>query len=192
MQNINNISYIKDSKVINIKSEILCREAEDDFFYFNKINSAYKKLTEAVRLTPYHLKSIMLLADICFIKGFIKKALNLYYKAEQISMPNSKILAAIANCEYCTGNYSSALKYCEKALDILNSENFMLFSQIFEIKINILMQQKEYKQAYVAFIQSQNLLDNSALKSIHNLNYETLNEKINLQKKLKLSNLKIV
>lgn len=192
MQNINNISYINESKIINIKSEILCREAEDDFFYFNKINTAYKKLTESIKLTPFHLKSIMLLADISFIKGHTKKALNLYRKAEQISSPNAKIFASIANCEYNTKNYDSALKYCEKAINIINGENHMLFSQIFEIKINILMLQKKYKQAYISFIQYQNTLDNPALKDIHKLNYKILHEKINLQKKLKLSNLKIV
>ncbi len=192
MQNINNVSYIKDSKVINIKSEILCREAEDDFFYFNKINLAYKKLLQAVKLTPYHLKSVMLLADISFIKGYTKKALELYKRAEQISAPNAKIYAAIANCEYCSGNNITALEYCEKAIKILNNENYMLFSQIFEIKINILMKQKKYKQAYISFIQSQNMLDNSALKALHSINFEVLNEKINLQKKLKLSNLKVI
>lgn len=192
MQNTNNISYIKESKIINIKSEILCREAEDDFFYFNKINLAYKKLLEAVKLTPYHLKSVMLLADISFIKGYTKKALELYKRAEEISAPNAKIYASIANCEYCSENNIKALEYCEKAINVLNNENYMLFSQIFEIKINILMKQKRYKQAYIAFIQSQNILDNSSLKAIHNINYEVLNEKINLQKKLKLSNLKII
>lgn len=192
MQNISNLSYIKQSKVINIKSELLCREAEDDFFYFNKINDAYKKLIKAIELTPFHLKSLILLADISFIKGFTKKALDLYLKAENISTYNAKIPASIANCYYVLGNFDKSLKYCEKAISMLNNENFMLFSQIFEIKINILIQEKKYKQAYIEFIKSQNLLDNSYLKTIHNINYEILNEKITLHKKIRHSKLKIV
>ena len=78
MQNSTSKSYINSKKIINIRSEILCRQAEDDFFYFNNINTAYKKLNEAVKLTPFHFKSLVLLADISFVKGFIKKAISRY------------------------------------------------------------------------------------------------------------------
>lgn len=192
MQNTNNISYINKNKVINIKSEILCREAEDDFFYFNKVNVAYKKLKEAVTLTPFHLKSVILLADIHFIKGQTKKALELYLRAEEISASNARVLAAIANCNYVLGNYTESLFYCERAIEKLDYENYALFSQIFEIKINILMEQKKYKQAYIAFIQAQNILDNTSLRVIYNINYELLSEKISLQKRIQKSNLQIV
>ena len=127
------------SKVINIKSEILCRSAEDDFFYFNKINSAYKKLKEAVELTPYHFKSLLLLADVTFIKGYIKKALELYLKAESINSSDVKVLASIANCFNVLKDYSQALLYCDKALAKFSTHKYELFSQIFEIKMNILM-----------------------------------------------------
>lgn len=192
MQNINNVSYINQNKVINIKTELLCREAEDDFFYFNKVNTAYKKLLEAVSLTPFHLKSLLLLADISFIKGYTKKALELYLRAERINSSNPKILASIANCYSVLKEFSLSLKYCDKAIDKVGTENYSLYSQILEIKINVLTEQKRYKEAYVVFIQAQNILDSTSLKTIYNTNYELLNEKINLQKKLKRSNLKIV
>ena len=60
MQNTSDISYINKSKVINIKTELLCREAEDDFYYFNNVNAAYRKLKKAVELSPFHTKSILL------------------------------------------------------------------------------------------------------------------------------------
>ena len=96
MHNI--INKLGINKIINIKSEVLFREAEDDFYYFNHLNKAMKKLKEAVNLTPNHLKSIMLYADICFIKGYFNKALSLYLTAEKISSKDSKILASLANC----------------------------------------------------------------------------------------------
>lgn len=192
MQNLSNTSYINQAKVINIKSELLCREAEDDFFYFNKINSAFKKLKLAVDLSPFHLKSLLLLADIYFIKGNIKKSLCLYKRAEMLSTPNARIFASIANCNQIIGDYSTAIDYCNKALDNQNAENFNLFSQIIEIKINSFMSMKNYKQAYITFIQAQNISDNASLNMIYNINYEKLNEKINLQKKLQQSKLQIV
>ncbi len=192
MQNTSNITYIDRSKVINIKSELLCREAEDDFFYFNNVNAAYKKLKLAVELTPYHFKSLLLFADVCFVKGLIKNALDLFIRAEKISPLNTKVLASIANCSYVLGDYSKALQYIEKTIEQLNDESISLHSQLLEIKINILMAEKKYNDAYVAFIQAQNILDSNSLKSIYNVSYEILSEKIKLQKKLRKSNLKIV
>ncbi|MCD7779556.1 MAG: hypothetical protein LUH05_02660 [Candidatus Gastranaerophilales bacterium] len=191
MQNFNTLSYINKSKVINIKSEILCREAEDDVFYFNGLNKAYKKLTLAVKLTPYHLKSLVLLADICYIKGFIKKAFILYKRAEEVSPYNAKVLAAIANCLYFLRESSSeALIYCDKAISCLNSENSGLLSQILEVKINVYMNRREYKKAYETLIQAKNLSDRTIM--IYNINYEMLLNKINLHKKLQHSKLQIV
>ena len=192
MQNTSNISYINKSKVINIKTELLCREAEDDFFYFNNVNAAYRKLKKAVELTPYHTKSVLLFADVCFVKGLIKEALELYSRIEKVSPLNTKVLASIANCNYVLGNYSVAMKYTDKVLDLLNDDTISLQSQLLEIKINILMTERKYKQAYVTFIQAQNILDSHSLKSIYNVSYEVLTEKINIQKKLQKSNLKIV
>ena len=192
MQNTSDILYTDRTKIINIKSELLCREAEDDFFYFNNLNAAHKKLKKAVELTPFHQKSVLLYADVCFIRGMIKEALELYSRIEKISPLNIKVLASIANCNYVLGNYSISLEYVNKSLELLNDENISLQAQLLEIKINILMTQKKYKEAYIAFIKSQNILDSHSLKNIYNISYEVLEEKISLQKRLKKSNLKIV
>ncbi len=192
MQNISNLSYINSKKVINMKSEVLFREAEDDFFYFNKINSALKKLEEAVRLTPSHTKSLMLCADIYFMKGNIKKALSTYQLAQVYGQNGAKCIAAISNCFYALKDYEESVKWADKAIALVGNEDFSLYSQLIEIKINALVEMKKYKQAYVVFIQSQNVLDIISLKNIYNSNYELINEKLQLQKKLRESRLQIV
>lgn len=189
MQNTSNLSYINSKKVINMRSEILFREAEDDFFYFNKINSALKKLELAIKLTPSHTKSLMLCADIYFMKGNVKKALETY-KIAQNKTPRG--LASVANCLYVLKDYESALSYINEAIELLKNDDFSLYSQLVEIKINSLVELKKYKQAYIAFIQAQNVLDFVSLKNIYNSNYELINEKLKLQKKLRQSRLKIV
>jgi len=188
MQNSNTSNYIYSENIINMKSELLCREAEDDFFYFNKINSAYKKLNEAVKLSPFHTKSIMLLADICFIKGYTKKALSLYKRAAELH-ENAKVYGAIAACYNALNDYKKALDACNKAASLIKFEENALFSQIAELKINILIEMKKYKLAYIIYSRIQNVMDNTSAQLI---NYENLMEKINLQKKLKQSKLKIV
>ena len=190
MQNTSNSLFI-NNKIINIQSEVLFREAEDDFFYFNKINEAKKKLEKALELTPSHLKTIMLLADILFIKGSIKKALNLYLQAFNIKA-DSRIYASLANCYNALCNYKEALKYCDKALNHIYSDNLSLFSQVTEIKIEALINLGDYNLAYTTFLQAQNALDSMSLDIIHSLNYDILREKIQKRNKLHNSYLRIV
>ena len=192
MNNTTNFSYIGRKNVINLGSEVLFREAEDDFFYFNKINAALKKLEEAVRLTPSHTKSLMMCADICFVKGNIKKALITYQNAYVYGQSSARCIAAISNCYYSLKDYEQALVWVDKAINALDREDYSLYSQLIEIKINTLVEMKRYKQAYVVFIQSQNMLDVISLKNIYNSNYELINEKLQLQKKLRTSRLQIV
>ena len=131
---------------------------------------------------------MVLLADAAFVKGNIKKALEMYIRAEKINQSNVKVLASIANCFYTLENYDEALLYCNKTISGFNTQNYALFSQIFEIKIDILMAQRNYSQAYKTWQSAERMFDVSFLK----VNYKILNEKINLQKKLQKSNLKIV
>jgi tetratricopeptide (TPR) repeat protein len=191
MQNSNITNYINKENVINMKSEILCREAEDDFFYFNKINSACKKLNEAVKLSPFHTKSIMLLADICFIKGYVKKALSLYKRASELCK-NAKVYGAIAACYNSLNKYEQALNACNTAISLITPEESSLFEQIAELKIDILINMKNYNLAYITINRVKNIIYNNPAQLFYNINYENLMEKINLQKKLKQSNLKIV
>ena len=190
MQNTSNSLFI-NNKIINIQSEVLFREAEDDFFYFNKINEAKKKLEKALELTPSHLKTIMLLADILFIKGSIKKALNLYLQAFNIKA-DLRIYASLANCYNALGNHKETLKYCDKALNHIYSDNLSLFSQVTEIKIEALINLGDYNLAYTTFLQAQNALDSMSLDIIHSFNYDILREKIQKRNKLHNSYLRIV
>ncbi len=189
MQNTaNNKIY---TNVINLQSELLFREAEDDLYYFNHLNIAAKKLKKAIELTPFHFKSIMLYADICTIKGQIKKALLLYLKAQKIK-PEYRLSACIANCYYLLKEYQKSIEYCDIAVKNYSGYDFSLYSQVIELKINSFINLKEYQQAYITLIRSQNLLDPFSLKTIYNSNYGILNEKIKLKKKLHFSGLKIV
>ena len=186
MQNI----IINDfqNKVVNIKSEILFREAEDEFFYFNHISKAADKLKEAIALTPNHIKSIMLYADICFMKGCFKKALALYSEIEKNKSDDSRVLASIANCHNALKNPYQAIKYSDLAIKKVKKDNYSLISQIMEIKINNLLNLNQYSEAQKTFFELKNILKNTMFRNI----YISLSEKIKRYKKLHYSGLKIV
>lgn len=192
MQNNSNVLYRDNKKVINLKSEVLFREAEDDFFYFNKVNSAFKKLALAVELTPFHTKSLMLLADICFIKGDAKRALKYYQQAEVVSADKSKIYASFSNCYYVLKDYASAIKYVDLSLSSLKSDEFSLYSQLVEIKINALVELKRYSEANDLFEKSKQYMDSLTFKSIYNSSFEVINEKLKLKKRQQQVKLRIV
>ena len=179
-------------KVINIQSEQLCRSAEDDFFYFDKINSAYKKLKQAVQLTPEHFKSTMLLADAAFIKGRLKEALQLYIKASEINSDSARAYAAAAGCFSALNKHAAAAEYCDKALALLNCDNYGLLLQVFELKISALLAVHEYEQAFKTWQSAELKLRSPLDKFSCKIDYELLNKKSNLQKRLSQSNLKIV
>ena len=192
MQNSGNLLYRDNKKVINLQSEVLFREAEDDFYYFNKVNLAYKKLSKAVDLTPFHTKSLMLLADICFMKGDVKLALNYYQQAEIVSADKPKVYASLSNCYYALKDFSNAVKFADKSLEMLRSDDFSLYSQLVEIKVNSLVELKKYSEANEIFTQSRNYMDSLTFKSLYNTSFELINEKLKLKKKQQQVKLRIV
>lgn len=187
MQNTIDKSYI--NKVINIKSELLFREAEDDFYYFYKLNSAAKKLKTAISFTPFHFKSLVMLADICFIKGNINKAIKLYKKAENICPDNTKILASLANCYNTNNSSNSAILYADKAIKSFKNINYALYTQIIEIKVNNLFKLKKYKEAYSVLYEIKKSGEFNVTNSLY---LSSISKKLKLQKKIDYSGLKII
>lgn len=184
----NTISNYINNKVINIKSEILFREAEDEFFYFNNINKAALKLKKAIRYTPSHVKSIVLYADICFIKGNFDEALSLYLSANILKKNDCKIIASIANCYNSLRKYEEALKYSNEALNLIKDEDCSLCAQVIELKINNLVYLGKYDEAHKIFVRFCDILKQNLVHYVYN----SLNKKIKLHQKIYYSGLKIV
>lgn len=192
MQNSNNSLYFNNKKIINIKSEVLFREAEDDFFYFRNLNSALKKLNLAIELTPNHIKSIMLCADIYYIKGNFKKALKLYSEADKY-MPNDvKVIASLANLHFVLKNYTETINYIDNAIQLIKSDNISLYEQLLELKINAFIELRDYEQAIKTYEIAKKLTATTSLKEIYSSNFDVLMEKLKLQKKVNKLGLKIV
>lgn len=188
----NNITTVqKNSNIINLQSEILFREAEDCFLYFNEIKKAIKKLNEAIKISPFHHKSLTLKGDICFITGKIDEALGLYKRAEFCSKNDSRILACIATCLETKEDYLNALSYCDKAFLFINEYNCQIYLSLYELKTSILLKLKRYEQAKRFINKAKYDLsfdEITALKS----HKEIINLKLKLKNKLKVNNLKVL
>ncbi len=177
--------------VINIKSEILFREAEDYFLYFGKTKKAIQKLDEAIILTPYHTKSLVLRGDISFISGKIDEALNLYEKAYTTFSNDSKILGAIATCLESKEDYRKALSYCDKAFLFINENNCQLLQSLYELKISILLRLKEYKKAQKLIADAKYNLSTEEIIKFKN-HREVINIKLKIKEKIKSSSLHVL
>ena len=192
MQNSNNPLYLNNKKIINIKSEVLFREAEDDFYYFGNLNSALKKLNMAITLTPTHIKSCILCADAYYIKGNYKKALENYKNALETTPKNTKVLGSIASCYFSLKEYHKAIKFINKALKAIKQDEFSLFEQLLELKINTYLELKEYEKAIEMYNEVKTIAERVSYKQIYASNFELLNEKLKKQQKVKKLGLKII
>lgn len=168
-----------NTNIINLKSEVLFREAEDDFLYFNKLKNAIKKLEESILLTPSHHKSYSLLGDALFMQGKVEKALENYQKADKY-INNSKVIASIAMCLEAKGEYKEALKHCDKAFLYINEDNCQLYLSLYELKTTILLKLRKYEEAK-KFIESAK--NNLSIEDL--MNFKTQRELINSKLRLK-------
>lgn len=188
----NNVTTIqKTSNIINLKSEILFREAEDCFLYFNETKKAVKKLNEAIKISPLHHKSLTLKGDICFITGKIDEALELYKRAEDSFKNNSRILASIATCLEAKEDYLNALSYCDKAFLLINEHNCQIYLSLYELKTSILLKLKRYEQAKKFINKAKYDLSFDEITALKN-HKEIINLKLKLKNKLKVNNLKVL
>lgn len=191
MQNNHKIAIKKATNIINLKSEILYREAEDCFLYFNETEEAIAKLDESIELSPFHHKSLTLKGDIYFITGKIDEALNLYRQADMSSKNNSKILASIATCLEAKEDFTNALSYCDKAFVFINEYNCELYLSLYELKASILLKLKKYEQAKKFIAGAKHNLSFEEICTLKTYN-EIINFKLKLKNKVKISNLKIL
>lgn len=181
-----------NSRVVNIKSEILFREAEDDFFYFNNTYGALKKLKEALKLTPCHLKSLILAGDISFIRGCIKKAYEYYFEAYKLSPNNPKIFASLANCYNFFENYEKALSFCENALNFYSGDNYLFFVEISKLKISLLLKLNKNSEADKEFRMLVSFISSVTLDELAEFNFKSLTERIRINRKIAYSSLRII
>ena len=181
----------KKDNIINLKSEILFREAEDDFLYFNKIKKAQNKLDKAIELTPFHHKSLVLKGDLLFIKGKTDEAFKLYKRAESVFCNNAKILASIANCLEVKKDYNQALTYCNKAFMFLNEDNCQLSASLFELKTSVLLKLKRYEEAKRFVKDAKYKLSMYEISTLRS-HKEVINLKLKLKEKLKITNLQVL
>ena len=188
---INN-KVICDDNVININTEKLYREAEDFFFYFHKEKRAVKKLNEALKLTPAHTKCLKLRGDIYYSLGKIQNALDDYATAAALKPDDAVLLASLASLNEISGNYKVALAFCDEALKKLNTCSNLLYSQLFELKINILIKLQRYSEAESCLNYIKRRFSPDTLYNFSSNHFDYLKKKLELKEKINNLSLKIV
>lgn len=188
---INN-RVICDDNVININTEKLYREAEDFFFYFHKEKQAVKKLNESLKLTPAHTKSLKLRGDIYYSLGKIQNAIDDMATAAALKPDDTVLIASLASLYEISGNYKTALAFCEDALKKLNNSDGNIYLQLFELKINILIKLQRYSEAESCLNYMKRRFSPDTLYDFSNNHFEYLKKKLELKEKINNLSLKIV
>ncbi len=192
IKSIKNIKNSHYDNVLNINSERMYRQAEDDFFYFFQTKKAEKKLKAVLKFDPCHIKSMKLLGDVYFTDGKTDKAFEYYSRAAALKPEDAKILANLASVNEISGRYEIALQFTETAFKNLKINDTILFSELSALKINLLIKLQKYSDAQ-KFLENTNrrlsYQDNGKYTSI---GYDILKKKIKLKEKIKRLNIQVV
>lgn len=188
---INN-KIIADDNIININTEKLYREAEDFFFYFHKERKAIKLLNKALKLTPTHTKSLKLRGDIYYSLGKIQNAIDDIASAAALKPDDAVLLASLASLNEISGNYRIALAFCDEALKKLNTPDNLFYSQLLELKINILIKLQRYSEAESCLNYMKRRFSPDTLYDFSSNHFEFLKKKLKLKEKINNLSLKIV
>ncbi len=178
--------------VSDVRAERLFREAEDDFFYFNKIDDAVKKLEKALKYAPSMIKGLLMRANIAIIDGDVELALAFYHQAEKFAPQSAKVLAGLANIYEILGENDEAYMYIQKALANLNSNDCQLRKALVDLEFEILIKQKKYALAQKVLDDARYVFDEKDYRLLQANNFAVLKQKIELQKRLKQTKLRLV
>ena len=189
---LNIIEGKKNIFVADVRAEKLFREAEDDFFYFNNFDAAIEKIEKALTFVPKMLKALMMRANIYLLDGNFDDAMKYYELAQEVAPNNPNVLAALANIYELNSQNEKALIYVDKALNALHSKYNPLNKALIDLKITILIKQKKYLQAQLIINQSKSFLSLEDYRDIYVNNNSILKQKLELQRKIKQNNLKLI
>lgn len=189
---INSIERNGNIFITDVRAERLFREAEDDFFYFNKIDSAIEKIEKALVFSPGMIKALLMRANIAVIEGNIDLALEFYKRAEGFAPQNVKVLAGLANIYEMNNENTKAFEYIEKALNIGVSQYSPLNKALLDLKFTVLIKQKKYLEAQKIINKSRYVLSEEDFRELQSNNLSVLKQKLLLKKKLEKTNLKVI
>lgn len=178
--------------VLDLRSERLYREAEDELFYFNNTYNAIEKLKQALDYTPGLIKAINLLAGIFIICGDFQQACNLYKEAEMFEPSNVKILANLANIYEFMGNDKIAKEYVDKALAFRVEIPAALKKSLLELKYTVLLNLKKYDEAEKILIDAKYALTASELRTLQAESLFITRQHEQIKKKLSKTELRLI
>ncbi len=192
------IEYFKNSKilfddnVLNIDTERYYREAEDYFFYFDRADKAIKLLKKAIKLTPYHVKSLKFLGDIYFAIGKMKKAFDYYAQAAALKPCDATVMSSMATVCDALSDFKNALAFLDLAFEYLTIEDMRLYAQFCDLKFALLVKMQKYAEAkkFLDTVNKRLPVEEKGL--VASVNREILKKKLSLKERMDNLNIKVV
>lgn len=189
---IQNFKISYEDNILNINAEKLYREAEDDFFYFNKSKCAEKKLKRALSYAPCQTKILKFLGDICFTSGKMKKAFDYYAQAAALKPSDSVILASLASVNEVLGKYETALEFVDLAFQNLLPADVRLYASLSNLKVSLLVELQRYSEAKTFLDFAQKRLSFEESGRLSSINQNILKKKLALKERMEKLNIKVV
>lgn len=137
----------KFRKVANLYIEKLIREASDNFCYNRDYETALKQVEEVLSVEPYNTRALILKGDILFCMDLDEQALNCFDKAIKSNTNSAEAYGSKAGILDVLGRYDEAIKFCEKAFELIKPKDKFLLPSLFDQKITLLLRMRRYEEA---------------------------------------------
>lgn len=188
----NNSKILYDENILNIDTERYFREAEDYFFYFDRADKAISLLKKAIKLTPYHVKSLKFLGDVYFAVGKMQKAFDCYSQAAALKPCDAVVLSSMATVCDVMNNFSNALNFLNLAFENITNEDFRLYAQFCDLKFSLLVKMQRYSEAK-SFLDTVNKhIPTEETAIVTSVNRNILKKKLSLKERMNNLNIKVV
>lgn len=132
--------------VVCFNAEKFYRIACDYFQYEKNLKFAKKYINLALRNNPNHLKSLILKGRIFISENKIQSAIKILLSALKINENDTDCLYYLAYAYNSDKKTNLAIKYLDKIFNI-NPLDKDFLSDCYKLKINILVNLKQYKKA---------------------------------------------
>lgn len=189
---LTNSKILFDDNVLNIDTERYYREAEDYFFYFDRADKAVNLLKKAIKLTPYHVKSLKFLGDVYFSIGKMNKAFEYYSQAAALKPCDAVIMSSMATVCDALNNFKNALAFLDLAFEYLTVDDMRLYAQFCDLKFSLLIKMQKYSDAKKFLDTVNKRLPVEEKGFVAGVNRDILKKKLSLKERMNNLNIKVV
>lgn len=153
MKNLNLLN-----KVLNFSAELYLKSAGDLFVYHGDYEAALRMTDKTLEIQPDDVRAMVLRGDILYCMNRDIEALQMFNEVLKQYPECLEAHISKAGVLDVLGEHKEALRYCNRAFELILPKHRFLLPSLYDQKIQLLMRLKHYRQAQLLLQQAENQL----------------------------------